>query len=180
MHTKFTPKRSHSRSLGNSYCFLRATGLGTGRFCPPKWSLFGAFGEPEEAFSKRFHENSLRNHAPHSSQKHIFIKNIKTYEKMIEKKVLNSACTQGRQNHTRSLYPRWPPKTLVWQKWLWLEPGLHCESKFEGNFVGCKGQGDTFSLNLGCEMELLFKLFNTGDFQNYACHSSQKQNSGKL
>ena len=82
--------------------FLRATGLGTARFWPPKWSLFGAFSEPEKAFSKRFHENSLRNHAPHSSQKHIFIKNIKTYEKNIEKKVLNSACTQGRQNDTRS------------------------------------------------------------------------------
>ncbi len=54
------------------------------------------------------------------------------------------------------------------------------EGKLEGNFGGNKSKSEIFSLNLGGEMELFFEPFNTGDFQQYVWHPSQKQNLGKI
>ena len=39
---QFTPKRSHCRSLGAGWGFLKTTGPRTGRFWPPKMERWGA------------------------------------------------------------------------------------------------------------------------------------------
>ena len=44
-----------------------------------------------------------------------------------------------------------------------------------GKFDGNKLQSGTFSLNFGCQMEVIFEPLHTSDFQNCACRSSRKQ-----
>jgi len=80
---------------------------------------------------KLLHKNNVRDHAPHASQKHIFIKNIKSDENLLEKKMLNDT-------------PRWPPKAIVWGKWLWRESGLNLGGEFIGNLKGNKGKVTPF------------------------------------
>ena len=143
---------------------------------PPKMALFGFFETLKEAAFKVLHKNSLRDHAPHSGGKHNFIKITKNYQKIVEINVLYDTCTKGTAGDTRNSYPRGPPMSLVWEKWLWLECRLNSEGRHMGKFDGNKLQSGTFSLNFGCQMEIIFEPLHANDFQNCACRSSGKQN----
>ena len=145
------------------------------RFYPPKLHVLGFFEKIREAVFKLLHGSTLRDHAPHPSGKHIFVKNTKKMKKLIEINVLNDTCTKGTAGDTRNSYPRGPPMSLVWKKWLWLECRLNSEGRHMGKFDGNKLQSGTFSLNFGCQMEIIFEPLHANDFQNCACRSGGKQ-----
>ena len=94
---------------------------------------------------------------------------------MIEINVLNDTCTKGTAGDTRNSYPRGPPMSLVWEKWLWLECRLNSEGRYMGKFDGNKLQSGTFSLIFECQMEPIFEPLHANDFQNCACRSGGKQ-----
>ena len=123
---------------------MKTTGSGTGRFWPTKRHLFGPSGEPKEGFFELLHKNNVRDHAPRVGQKHIFIKSVKSDENLVEKKTLNDTCTKGTASDTRNSYPRWPPKAVVWEKWLWRDSGLNLGGEFIGNLEGHKGKATPF------------------------------------
>ena len=83
---------------------------------PPKLHIFGLYEKPKEAVFRYLHKSTLRDHAPHSSRKHIFMKNIRKYKKSIENHALNDTCTKGTAGGTRNSYPKGPPMPLVWEK----------------------------------------------------------------
>ena len=56
---------------------MNTTGAGTGRFYPPTLHVVGLFEKLREAVFKLLRKRTLRDHAPHSSGKHIFIKGTK-------------------------------------------------------------------------------------------------------
>ena len=116
----------------------------TGGFYPPKWHFFGRFEKPKEAFFELLHTSTLRGHAPHSSGKHIFIKNNEHFKKYIEINVLNDACTKGTASDIRNSYPRTPPMPLIWEKWLRCEWRLHFEGRSMGKIEGDKFKSGTF------------------------------------